>query len=81
MHASGRNKDDRVMATALANSAWTDWVRPELIVKNMTFEIEQAKANDAAMKGGTVIDWIIPMHFQSAQRARAEEDLRRLMES
>ena len=81
LHASGRNKDDRVMSTALANFAWTEWVRPEMMVKNMTFEVEQAKANDVAMKGGTVIDWIIPMHFQSAQRARAEEDLRRLMES
>lgn len=80
LHASGRNKDDRVMAASLANFAWAEWVRPTMMAMGQTFEVEQAKANERSLKGGTVIDWIIPQHFENAKRARAEEELRRIME-
>lgn len=38
--ASGRNRDDRVMATALAVEAWTRWVRPSMIANGQTMKHE-----------------------------------------
>jgi hypothetical protein len=38
IEASGRNKDDRVVATALAHKAWVDLVRPGMIENNYTYE-------------------------------------------
>lgn len=80
LHASGRNKDDRVMGAALANEAWVSWVRSGMMAQNMTFVIESAKEEERSLKGGKVIDWIIPGHFENAARARSEEELRRVLE-
>ena len=38
IEASGRNKDDRVMASALAVKTWVDWVRGGMIEQAMTYE-------------------------------------------
>lgn len=81
LHASGRNKDDRVLAGSLANMAWVDWVRTGMMAENRTFAIEQAKEQERSLKGGRVIDWIIPAHFQNAAKARSEEELRKIMEA
>lgn len=81
LHASGRNKDDRVMATSLANFAWTEWVRPGMMVEGRTFEVEQAKEQEKSLRGGRVVDWLIPLHFENAAKRRSEEELQRLLES
>jgi hypothetical protein len=36
-------KDDRVFATALANRAWINWVRPSMIAQGQTYEREMAR--------------------------------------
>jgi len=38
IEGSGRHKDDRVMASALAIKTWIDWVRPGMIEQAMTYE-------------------------------------------
>jgi hypothetical protein len=38
IEASGRKKDDRVMAMALATKAWIEWVRPAMIADNLTYD-------------------------------------------
>lgn len=81
LHASGRNKDDRVMAASLACFAWVEWVRPSMMVEGRTYEIEQAKEAERSLKGGRVIDWIVPAHFERAAKERTEAELRRFMEA
>lgn len=36
--SSENSKDDRVFATALANRAWINWRRPELLAQGLTYE-------------------------------------------
>jgi hypothetical protein len=81
LHASGRYKDDRVMATALANFAWSEWVRAGMMIQGRTFETEQKKDQEKSLKGGTVISWIVPLHFENAAKQRAEADLQRYLET
>lgn len=51
IEASGRRKDDRVMASGLAFMAWEKWRQPELHAQGLTFErsqgIEQQGGEDA----------------------------------
>ena len=47
--AEGRHKDDRVIACALANQAWGQWMRKKLMNQHMTFD--RAMAIEA--RGGT----------------------------
>lgn len=81
LHASGRNKDDRVMATSLAVMAWTEWVRTAMMANNQTFDVEQAKEREKSLKGGRVIDWLVPQHFENARKSREDAELRRIMEA
>lgn len=46
--AEGRHKDDRVIAAALANQAWSQWVQQRLKAQNMTL----ARANVIEERGG-----------------------------
>ena len=39
-------KDDRVFAAAFATLAWTDWVRPEMLSKGLTYDMVQKIEND-----------------------------------
>ena len=42
--AAGKNKDDRVIAAALAVTAWNDQLRTQLMMENQTYElVERAK--------------------------------------
>lgn len=43
IEASGRGKDDRVMAAALASWAWEQWVRPGMKANGRTYEEEQKR--------------------------------------
>lgn len=79
LKASGRNKDDRVMAASLASMAWVDWIRPSMMANNQTYEVEQRKHQEKSLKGA-VIDWIIPNHFAQAAKARNDAELRRMLE-
>jgi len=52
--AEGRQRDDRVMASALAHVAWTDWIRKKLITEGRTFEREQERMRLAAVGKGEI---------------------------
>ena len=45
IEASGRNKDDRVIAAALASAAFAEQVQPRLIAQKITREISQIQEN------------------------------------
>lgn len=41
INASGRNKDDKIMAAALASYAWTEWVMPQMKANGHTYDYVQ----------------------------------------
>jgi hypothetical protein len=43
IHASGRNKDDRVMATALACAAYAEQLQPRLIAQKITRHVSRVQ--------------------------------------
>lgn len=45
IHAPGRGKDDRVLATALAVAAFAEQVQPQLIMRRITRTVSQTEAN------------------------------------
>ena len=45
IEASGRNKDDRVIASALACAAYAEQVQPQLIMRRLTRDAARAKDN------------------------------------
>lgn len=52
IEAPGRNKDDRVMAAALATRAWIDMVRPSMLAANATYANVQKGLLDDEYSGG-----------------------------
>lgn len=81
IEASGRNKDDRVFASALSIAAWTEWIRPGMIAQNRTYAREMANEKRLlSTSGKQVINNIVPNHFKRKEAARREEHLRRLIE-
>jgi len=75
IQAEGRAKDDRAFATALAVTAWIDWVRGGLIANGQTYErvIEEERiAQDtpqASMIGRVVGDF-----FRQAEQDRSDRE-------
>lgn len=83
IQGSGRNKDDRVFAAALAQKAWSEWLRPTLMAEKRTFEAENIAENALqTVKTGDdglarpVVDHIIKgfFHQQALARATAHRD-------
>ena len=64
--ASGRNKDDRVIAAALASHAWSEWVRPGMEVDRRDYKTEMANQS-MREKSDKVIDHIVP-NFLAARK-------------
>lgn len=71
IEASGRNKDDRVFATALAHKAWVEWLRPDLLGSGMThaavlaMELERETAPE-----GNILSTIITGFFKQKEFER-----------
>jgi hypothetical protein len=78
--ASGRNKDDRVIAAVLANMAWKEWVQTGLMAANRTFDREVREQYDRESQGTNVLNQIIPAFFAERQAQRDASDLRVLLE-
>jgi hypothetical protein len=82
--AEGRAKDDRVFATALATTAWIDWVRGGLIGTGQTYERvveEERVAKDtpqASMIARVVGDFFVraEQHRSEVEDAKAWGDMR-----
>lgn len=77
--ASGSNKDDRVMSTALAVIAYVEWVRPGMIVQGQTYEVEMRKQMERDRPNMKVIDWIVPMHFANQKKDRESREYDQMM--
>lgn len=80
IQASGRNKDDRPIAAALARYAWQQWVRPSMMEEGRTYAKEQARETVEIGMGTNVVGGIIPQFFAEAAKARTEAEIRRLLE-
>lgn len=81
LHGSGRNKDDRVLAASLANLAWVEWVRPAMIANNQTYARETAKEIERRRReDATINDWLVPLFLENQRKARADAELRRMLE-
>jgi hypothetical protein len=78
IEASGRNKDDRVFASALANKAYIDWIRPNMIANNLTYE-SVIRAERAALENPnqTMMHAIVQDWFRIKEEERAEEEIQR----
>lgn len=72
--ASGSNKDDRVMATALACIAYAEWIKPGMIVLGQTYEVEMRKQMERERPQMAVIDWIVPNFLENQRRARESRE-------
>ena len=83
---SGRNKDDRVFGAALAQKAWSEWLRPAMMAEKRTFEAERV-AQEALNSVSTgqdgaqiaVVDHLIKNFFQTQAVARAQNARDRLL--
>jgi len=81
IEAAGRGKDDRVFATALANKAWYDWMRPGLIANQMNYlQVTQAEmeANEESGRAKTLHGHIITDFFRQREIQRTEMEDRRM---
>lgn len=78
--ASGRNKDDRVIAGMLANFAWKEWVQSGLMAANRTYDREMREQLDRDEKGTSVLSQIIPSFMAEQLDRRSAADLKRLLE-
>jgi len=80
IQASGRNKDDRPIAAALARYAWQQWVRPSMMEEGRTYAKEHARETVEIGMGTNVVGGIIPQFFAEAAKARSEAEIRRYLE-
>lgn len=69
IQASGRNKDDRVIAAGLAHYAWNEWVRPAMMGERRTFKTEMASQAQRE-SSDKVIDHIVPRYFAARKAER-----------
>lgn len=71
--ASGRNKDDRVMAAAFAIYAWDQWRRVPMMADNRTYEREMVNQQRVeSTNKDHVLGHIVPNFFANAAAARAQ---------
>jgi hypothetical protein len=73
--AEGRAKDDRAFATALAVTAWIDWVRGGLIANGQTYDrvVEEERiAKDQPQ--ATMVGRVVNAFFQESEGRRLEAE-------
>lgn len=71
IEASGRNKDDRIFASGLANQSWVKWMRAQLMTELRTFERETKAEAEIALKEGKINNWVLADYFKQKQQERA----------
>jgi hypothetical protein len=79
--AEGRGKDDRVFATALANKAWIEWLRPNLIANKQTYtDVTDQELREQAEGGRTkgFVENIVTTFFKQAEQQREELEEKRM---
>lgn len=68
--ASGRNKDDKVIAAALATYAWAEWVKPQMSAQGHTYEYVKMIEE----KGGEDIVSNLFRRFLKEQKIKVHDD-------
>ena len=70
--APGRQKDDRVIASALAVHSWIQHIRPGMLMGGDTYaKLTAIESGERA--GGHIVDNIVAEHFRKVQNQVAEE--------
>jgi len=75
IQAEGRAKDDRAFATALAVTAWIDWVRGGMIATGQVYDKvceEERIAQDQPQ--ATMIGRVVSQFFRDAEQHRSDEE-------
>ena len=67
IEAPGRDKDDRVVAAALATYAWDQWVRPMMVANGMTYERICAEEDGERASARVIVDRIVFDYFKRAE--------------
>jgi len=78
---AGRAKDDRVFATALANKAWLEWVRNDLVANNQSYSEVTQKELDALENEGKLQqfhEYLVQDFFKRKEMERSEAVDRRV---
>lgn len=70
INAGGKNKDDRVIAAALANYAWKEWIQSGMMNENRTWEREMRSQMDRMTSAQSVIGQIIPAFLKEQEERR-----------
>lgn len=78
--ASGRNKDDRVMAGMLACYAWKEWIQTGMMALNRSFDREMREQLDRQVAGTDIMAQIVPQFLAERAAERTGIDLKRLLE-
>lgn len=71
--AKGRKHDDFVFSLAFAHRAWLEWVRPDMIATNYSYE--RAQLDDARRISGDrpgFIAGVVGQWFDNKEKARLE---------
>lgn len=68
---SENSKDDRVFATALANRAWLNWRRPELLANGMTYERVMAEERGETSPQSRSMNGIVARWFKTQEEKAA----------
>lgn len=66
--AGGRDKDDRTFATGLSNMSWTEHIRPGMIARGETYDIEMRKESGGGQDVGTFFNRLV-QDFVARQNA------------
>lgn len=67
------NKDDRVIAAALAGRAWNDWIRPKMVAEGKTFQVVMDQQNGVG--GLAAVANLAVMNFLKTEaERRADRD-------
>lgn len=72
IEAPGNSKDDRVVAAALANQAWVQWRRPQLMAIGATFESEQRIQEGGQRTIGDIMNGMVRNFLRMNEEADAE---------
>ena len=73
VEAPGRNHDDRVVAAALANAAWKQWVQPQMIAMGATYESQQRIESGGAVTIGDVVNGFVVNYLKQMEDAEEAE--------
>lgn len=81
IEASGRSKDDRVFAAALAVKTWKDWLRSPLLAENRVFKTVQSEEERERSREGQSVNFvgsIIGDFFKTKEIEREERVIQRM---